>query len=425
MPRKVDGQVMREANRALVLNLVRMDTTLSRAKIVRYTGLSPAAVSGIVDQLLREGLIHEERTEATGHVGRRPLRLTLNAGARLSLGVYIDVCSVSAALVDLSGVPGAVVSTPLPPGSSPEQALDLAADLANRLLHDLPEERLIGIGAAVPGMVSWPEGINLFSPNLGWHNVPVRTLLEARLRRPVLVDNEVRALALAEYQYGAARGARSVIFLDAGYGVGGAVILDGALYRGRRGAAGEFGHNTVDPEGPYCGCGNRGCLEVFASTSGLAARAREAIAAGKSTTLTPDTLALCSLIAAAHRGDTVAAELLRRAATYLGLAVANAIDNWDPELVVLSGEVIYDAGLFDAILAAEQRSVLETGRAGVRIVRAQLEQHVKIVGAATLVITEYLAASLLGGASFSEDQVPPVRMVSLARGAPPARPSPG
>lgn len=399
---------MRQANRALVLNLVRADPTLSRARIVRETGLSPAAVSGIVDHLLREGLIREEGTEATGHVGRRPLRLALNAGARLAVGIYIDVCVVNAAPVDLSGLPGPVISMPLPPGSSPEEALDRAADLVRRLLHGLPAERLLGVGVAVPGMVAWPGGLNLFSPNLGWHNVPVRAMLEERLRRPVLVDNEVRALALAEYQYGAARAVRSAVFLDAGYGVGGAVILDGALYRGRRGAAGEFGHNTVDPEGPRCGCGNRGCLEVFASASGLAARAREAIAAGAQTLLTPDALSLDALTAAARAGDRLAGALLSRASTYLGLAVANAIDNWDPELVVLSGEVIHDAGLFEAILVAEQQSVLETGRAGVRIVPAQLEHHVKIVGAATLVIADYLAAPLLGGDGPAQEGAVPV-----------------
>ena len=205
----------------------------------------------------------------------------------------------------------------------------------------------------------------------------MRALLEARLEQPVLVDNEVRALAMAEHQYGAARDAHTVVFFDAGYGVGGAVILDGALYRGRRGAAGEFGHNTVDPEGPRCGCGNRGCLEVFTSASGLTARAREAIAAGQQSALTPEGPTLEQLLSAARQGDALAAALLNRAAVFLGLAVANAIDNRDPELVVLSGEVIRDAALFEALLAAEQRSVLETGRSGVRVVRAQLDRHVK------------------------------------------------
>ena len=391
VPRKVDAQVMRRVNRAIVLNLVRGDPELTRSAVVRHTGLSPAAVSGIVDGLIREGLVREESTEATGRIGRRPLRLALNPGARLALGIYIGVHEISAALVDLSGAPGTVIRAALSPGASPETAIDLAADLARCAMRDIPADRLLGIGVAVPGMVSWPDGVNLFSPNLGWHQVPVRAMLEERLGREVLVDNEVRALAIAEHQYGAARGARTAIFLDAGYGVGGAVILDGALYRGRRGAAGEFGHNTVDPRGPACGCGNRGCLEVFASTSGLVARARDALVAGQPSALRREDLSFDLLVAAAGNGDPLARGLLDSGAVHLGLAVANAIDNWDPELVVLSGSVIRTGDLYATLLATEQRSVLETGRAGVRIVPAMLDADVKIIGAATLVISAYLA----------------------------------
>ncbi len=392
---------MQRANRALVLNLVRTDPALSRAAIARQTGLSPAAVSGIVDHLVREGLILEEPAAATGMVGRRPLQLTFNPDARLALGIAVDVREVGAALVNLGGlVVGPVQRAEIPAHAGPADALDRAVEVARRAWPG-EEERLVGIGMAVPGMVRWPEGVNLFSPNLGWHDVPVRALMEERLGRPVLVDNEVRVLALAEHRFGAARGARSAVFLDAGYGVGGAVIVDGALYRGAHGAAGEVGHNTVEPNGPPCSCGNRGCLEVFASASGLIARARDALAAGRRSSLAalpPSALGLDAIAAAAQAGDPLGHELMSTAATYLGLAAANAVDNWDPELVVLSGPVIgAGSAFFDDLLATEQRRVLETGRARVRVVRASLAAPAKIVGAATLAIAEYLATPLTPG----------------------------
>lgn len=400
-PRKIDGRLMRQMNRAIVLNLVRTDPTLSRAAIVRRTGLSPAAVSGIVEHLLREGLVREEGAASTGNVGRRPLRLALNPDARMALGIHIDVRQICAALVNLSGERGTVHEAPVPIGADPHTVLDLVARLARAATPAISPGALLGAGVAIPGMVSWPDGVNLFSPNFGWRDVPMRALLETHLGYPVLVDNEVRALALAEHHYGAARGARSALFLDAGFGVGGAVIIDGALYRGRHGAAGELGHNTVDPSGPRCSCGNRGCLEVFASISGLEARARAALAAGDRSTLTPERISFAALVAAAHAADPLACRLLDRAATYLGLAVANAIDNWDPELVVLSGPLIRESGgLLDTLLAAEQRSVLETGRACVRVVPAMFDGDVKIVGAATLMIADYLATPL-GGADLA------------------------
>lgn len=399
MIQKVDGRLMQRANRAIVLNLVRTDSTLSRAAIVRRTGLSPAAVSAIIDHLVRERLVREEGALITGNVGRRPLRLAFNPEARLALGIALDVREVSAALVDLGGNLRTVQRATVPAGLDSGAVLDLATTVARRAADATPESMLLGVGMAVPGMVTWPDGVNLFSPNYGWRDVAVREMMEARLNRPVLVDNEVRALALAEHAFGAAREAQTTVFLDAGYGLGGAVIIDGAIYRGRHGAAAELGHNTVEPNGPRCSCGNQGCLEVFASVSGLRNRVREALATGRQSMLAAepeDSLEVEAIVEAARAGDAVAREVLGRAAMYLGLAVAGAVDNWDPELVVLSGPVITAGGaLFEDLLATEQRSVLETGRSMVRVGRAAIAAHAKIIGAATLVIADYLAAPLL------------------------------
>lgn len=397
-PHKLDRRQTQRFHRALVLNLVRSDPTLTRAEIARQTELSPAAITGIVDELARAGLLREGPTTVTGTPGRRPVRLLFNPGARLALGIAIDVPEVSAALVDLGGNLRDVSRASVAPGAGSDEVLALAAQLGQRALRTASRTPVVGVGVAVPGMVSWPEGVNLYSPNFGWHDVPVRTHLEGLLDQRVLVDNEVRSLALAEYLFGAAHDARTAVFIDAGYGVGGAIILDGELFRGIHGAAGEVGHNTIDPSGPRCACGNRGCLEVYASVNGLATRAREALASGRASSLvaagngaTP--VSIEAIRSAADAGDDLATELLGRAARYLGLAVANAVDNWDPELVVLSGPVIACGGhFFDDLLVAEQRSVLEVARSKVEVRRAAIRQDAKVVGAATLAIAEYLAA---------------------------------
>jgi len=396
--RKVDGQSMQQANRALVLALIRHDPTLSRASIARQTTLSPASVSGIVDHLIREGFVREEAAEATGTVGRRPMRLVFNPAARVTLGIAIDVRDITAGLVDLGGEIQATQRVPIAPEAGPAAIVDTVAQVARRALRGVASRDVLGVGVAVPGLVRWPDGVILFSPNLGWRDVPIRAMLEERLGRPVLVDNEVRALALAEHSYGAARGARTVVVIDAAYGVGGAVIIDGALYRGVHGAAGEVGHNIVEPDGAVCGCGNRGCLETVASAHGLVARATDALAAGRASALTADAsggLTLDHIVAAARAGDALACELLARAATYLGLAVANAIDNWDPERVVLSGPVALAVGnrLDDALIGG-QRAILDVGRARVPVARAALGADAKVIGAATLAAADYLAAPL-------------------------------
>jgi len=396
--RKVDGQSMQQANRALVLALIRHDPTLSRASIARQTTLSPASVSGIVDHLIREGFVREEAAAATGTVGRRPMRLVFNPAARVTLGIAIDVRDVTAGLVDLGGKMRATQRAPIAPEAGPAAIVDTVAQVARRALRGVASRDVLGVGVAVPGLARWPDGVILFSPNLGWRDVPIQAMLEERLRRPVLVDNEVRALALAEHSYGAARGARTVVVIDAAYGVGGAVIIDGALYRGVHGAAGEVGHNIVEPNGAVCGCGNRGCLETVASAHGLVARAIDALAAGRASALAADArvgLTLDHIVAAARGGDALACELLARAATYLGLAVANAIDNWDPERVVLSGSVALAVGdRLDDALGGGQRAILDVGRARVPVARAALGADAKVIGAATLAAADYLAAPL-------------------------------
>jgi glucokinase len=286
----------------------------------------------------------------------------------------------------------------VPVGADPATVVDLVATVSRRALRPISPDLVLGAGVAVPGVVSWPDGVNLFSPNFGWRNVPIRALIEQRLGLSVLAENEVRAVALAEYEFGAARGTRTAVFIDVGSGVGGAVIIGGALYRGEHGAAAEIGHNTVEPGGPLCGCGNRGCLEVFTSANGIGARADDALALGRPSVLAstlPERVSVEQVMIAAASGDPLACELFDRAAAYLGLAVANAVDNWDPELVVLSGSVIRAGGrLLDEIRVFEQRFVLKTGTGSVGVARSALAADAKLVGAASLVIAEYLTTPL-------------------------------
>ncbi len=201
-----------------MLTLICHDPTLSRASIARQTTLSPASVSGIVDHLIREGFVREEAAAATGAVGRRPVRLVFNPAARVTLGIAIDVRDVTAGLDDLGGEMRATQHAVVAPEAGPAAIVDAVTQVARRALRGVASRDVLGVGVAVPGLVRWPDGAILFSPNLGWRDVPIRAMLEERLGRPVLVDNEVRALALAEHSYGAARGARTVVVIDAAYG---------------------------------------------------------------------------------------------------------------------------------------------------------------------------------------------------------------
>jgi glucokinase len=208
----------------------------------------------------------------------------------------------------------------------------------------LAELRAVGI--ASPGPLDVRTGVVSHPPNLpGWGELPLRRLMEERLGLPVAVDNDATAAAVGEHAFGAGRGARHMVFVTVGTGIGGGIICDGRPYRGKSGAAGELGHIVVQTDGPPCGCGNRGCVEALASGTAIARRARELLAAGRAAALARLTAGgeqpTAELVhRAALDGDEDCRALLSEAGRYLGVALASYANALDPELIVLGGGVL-------------------------------------------------------------------------------------
>jgi glucokinase len=230
--------------------------------------------------------------------------------------------------------------------------LAFAHDLACALPGAAGADRIVAAGVAVPGLVNEEAGIALVSANLEWRDVPLRSLLEERLGIPVAVGHDVRVASIAEGLLGAARGSENYLFLTLGTGVGAAVVLHGAPYAGAHGVGGEFGHMTIQPNGPLCGCGHRGCVEALASA---AAVARRYCALAQ----TQEAVTARDVAERAIAGDMMAAQIWSEAVDALGLGIANYITLLDPERVVIGGGMA-DAGpaLFQPLvarLAAEAR----------------------------------------------------------------------
>ena len=247
----------------------------------------------------------------------------------------------------------------------------------------------LGIGA--PGPLDAATGLVYFAPNLNWHNVQLKDLLEAALGLPVLVDNDANLAALGEQVYGAGRGTRDMVYITVSTGVGGGLILDGQIYHGTGGAAGEVGHITVDPHGPVCSCGNQGCLEAVASGTAMARVARELVAGGGGLGILdaaggdPGEITAITVAAAADAGDPEAKAILAEAGRFLGIGVASVINLLNPELVVLGGGAM-KAGppLWEAMEAEVQRRALAASLNRVRIVPAKLGSRVGLLGAIAL-----------------------------------------
>ena len=243
-----------------------------------------------------------------------------------------------------------------------------------------------GVGVGSPGTIDVERGVVLFSPNLpGWHDIPLRRMIEDDLGMRCVVDNDANVAALAEQWVGVGRGASSLVLLTLGTGVGGGIVLDGRIWHGGGGVAGEVGHMSINPDGPLCGCGNHGCLEAYASATAMVRRLREAVEAGAPSTLADrmDGLTAKLIHRAALEGDETARRNVEQTGRYLGVGVSNLMHILNPEVIAFSGGVTAAGPMLLAPLREEvERRTLEASRRGVRIGLAALPNNAGLIGAA-------------------------------------------
>jgi glucokinase len=295
-------------------------------------------------------------------------------------------------LVGLVDDSGTVADTELrpTPQSGPEAVVEAIADAVEavaRRNRQSPER----VGVGVPGPLSIREGVVFEPPNLrGWRKVPLREMLERRLQRRVVLENDANAAACGEWWRGAGRGARHVLYVTVSTGIGGGLILEGRIYRGASDTAGEIGHTVVDPNGPVCPCGRVGHLEGIAAGPAIARWVRGAIAAGRRSALAGlDDCTAEDVAGAAAAGDGLAREAFARAGRYLGYAVGSMFNLLNPEVVVIGGGVSKVGDLlFAPLVEAAQQTAFEVPFRAARIVPAALGNEVGVVGAAYVALQD-------------------------------------
>jgi glucokinase len=250
-------------------------------------------------------------------------------------------------------------------------------------------EEVAGVGVGAAGLTNWKTGVVVLASNLGWRNVPLKERLEQELDGlRVEVDKDTNAAALAEARLGAGREFKHFLYVTAGTGIGGGLILDGTLYRGATGGAGDIGHVVVDPDGPRCGCGDHGCVEVFSSGAGMVNRAREMLAGGEeaaSSAMTVEELTPQTIFEAAGEGDAVAARVVEKAGRALGLALADYVNINNPEAIVIGGGVVRAGRAYTEPVERElRRRALPALGEIVKLVPPELGDDVGVTGAALL-----------------------------------------
>jgi len=304
------------------------------------------------------------------------------------IGVDLGGTNIKVGLITPDGAVAARHSVPTEAHEGPRavaaricRAARQCADAAGLAVEHLP-----GIGVGCPGTINLEAGVAEFSPNLpGWRNVPLRRLIEDDLGLPCALDNDANAAALAEQWVGAGRGASSLVLLTLGTGIGGGIVLDGRVWHGANGVAGEIGHMCIEPDGRPCPCGNRGCFERYASATGMVLTLREAVAAGAATALAQEgeDVTAARIHAAAVGGDGVALHVVERTGRYLGVGVSNIMHLLNPRVIAFSGGVAA-AGriLMEPALEEVKERTLEASRRDVKVCFAELPTDAGIIGAA-------------------------------------------
>jgi predicted NBD/HSP70 family sugar kinase len=382
------SSTIRDINRQIVLNYVRDREPISRAEIARETALQRSTISTIVEDLKTEGLIEEiGEGESTG--GRRPTLLRLRASGALAIGVDITPSGTTIATCDLAG--RVLEREDFPVSQSPEQLAELIIESVRRLAQGASGQPIEGVGISLPGLVDPDSGRVIYIPYFRWRDWAVVERISRATGLNVLVDNDANASALAELWFGRPEvsEARDFILVLVADGIGTGIVFDGQIYRGERGAAGEFGHMIVGADALVaCSCGNHDCWEAFAS--GRAAGARYAqLSKRRDEASTP---AISEVVDRALAGERAAIDALTETAHYLGIGISNLIVGLSPEAVVVGGAIARAWPLVaDALGETIQRSI-RRGLPSARIVASTLGDQPTLMGALSLVLARKFAS---------------------------------
>jgi glucokinase-like ROK family protein len=318
---------------------------MSLSDLAKYTGISLPMVSKIAGTLKRERFIVLSEDRGAERAGRPPLVARLNGDAGVVLGMDLGHRNTNMVLINLEQkIVTERYEPSLPLGNEPVVIDWIVEEVARTLrVAKVPARQLLGVGVSIPGIVQGRQGIS--KSYLNFHPVPVRELIARRLRTPVHIEHDAKAMAMGERWFGAARTVGNALCLNIGWGLGLGILIDGRVCYGRDGYAGEFGHIKILKDGPLCYCGKQGCLETVASGMAIGRSAREKIAAGAQTGLSEmasgnvEAIDAELVVRAAAQGDEFSIGLLEEAGRYLGEGVAHLVNLFNPERIILGGRV--------------------------------------------------------------------------------------
>ncbi len=388
-------QNVKNINKHTILDLIRFTPGgISRVEIARHMDLSRAAVTAIVNDLLATGIIREAESRNV-RSGRPPIVLEINPTRGYVIGIDFGATHLNLLVADISARILEEIEVEIDIQDGPKACLAEADSRVQELLAkthlDLKDVLTIGVG--VPGPIVAAAGMVVAPPIMpGWDGYPIRDTLQKLWGCPVSVNNDAELGALGEWAAGAGRGERNLAYIKVGTGIGAGLLLDGQIYRGVTGSAGEIGHLTIDENGPVCACGNQGCLEAIAGGRAIAQQARQSVQHGQRTQLASiqpvESITARDVAAAARRGDLLAQQILARAGMHIGIAIAGLVNMFNPGMVIIGGGVAQTGDiLLEPMRQTVQRRSLPAATRVVRITTAMLGRRSSSMGAVIQALT--------------------------------------
>jgi glucokinase-like ROK family protein len=396
-----DQALVRELNLSLVLRYIHNEAPVSRAQIAHATGLNKSTVSSLVEDLLKRQLVHETGINSVG-TGRPATLLEINPQAGGIIGAELGVGFIAVVLTDFTGNIIWRQLVNVDPSIAQEKTISQMVELTDEAIKVCKKKDLypLGLGLSMPGTVDLGKGVLVFAPNLQWRNVPFRKIFFEHTGLNIYVENDANAAAIAEHLFGTARKSEDFIFVVVGIGIGSGLFLNGKLYRGKDGFAGEIGHTPIVAE-PYqipCHCGNLGCWETHANQLSIIRRVQTRLEDERESII-PSLLAkykaplsISMIKQAADEGDKMVLESLTEAGTALGLGFASLIDIFNPEKIILGGSLsIIGKYLLPSIEETAAKHSLSDSNPKVDILLSDFETDAVLIGAVGIVVDDILS----------------------------------
>ncbi|KPJ62180.1 MAG: hypothetical protein AMJ42_00020 [Deltaproteobacteria bacterium DG_8] len=380
-----DPEMAREINRALVLHLLRNHEAISRTWIARHLHLSKVTISTIINDLLEKGYVLEiGEGSSIEKGGRRPIMLSLNTSSKFVVGVDLGTTNTVLAIGDMKGNVLKEKRVPTSRNHRVENIIGQVAYLVDETIREsgVNRDKIVGLGVAVAGQVEKNLGLIIFSPHFNWHNVRIAELLEAKTGLKTAADNYTRVMAIGEMWLGEGKNVPNFIFINVGYGVGSAIVIEGKIYHHHS----EFGHIFITKNKVRCPCGKYGCLEIVASGSAIEKQANQLMVGQDKTWLSAKMVAERAL-----EGDSVAKNIYREAGRYLGRGISILANSLNPEKIIIGGGVsLAGSLLLDPIIREFKENTMDVVKEKTKVCRSLLGMDAAVNGAIAMALNDII-----------------------------------